>query len=159
MRRSGFKNRGKPLERTGFTNRGEGFTGPRKPLARGRRRVGQAAVERRKAGGKRAIGRDSATVAGWAETKRHVHGRAGGKCECCGSRLGPFDPEHAKPRSQGGDDSPDNVWWADRRCHRAKERHELHVTPLGEGRYDFRWGYVSKHEWTKALPAREKITA
>lgn len=127
-------------------------------MVRGHVPVGRKAAARRKAGGPRATGRASLSVAAWRAVVEQVRLRAKGRCECGCGRAG-VDPEHAVPRSRGGSDHPDNVWWAARECHRAKEASyatgRLLVEPLGAGR--FRFTFVqgpSKWEHT-VLWARE----
>lgn len=112
-------------------------------LRRSRRRVGQRAVERRRAGGPRATGRSSVSVAEWRVIKARVWQRAGGRCEVVLEGLrcphGVDDPEHVLACSAGGSDDPNNVAAVCRRCHRRTEveyaRGRLVITPLGDGRF------------------------
>ena len=98
------------------------------PLRR-RVRIGQAARRRVKAGGKLAVGRQSADLGSWREIIRQVRGRSGGRCEVvvwelrdsenaywrCVRRA--VDPHHVIPRSKGGADDPWNLMAVCRVCH------------------------------------------
>lgn len=114
---------------------------------RRRRRLGQAARERVRAGGKLAVGRDSETLEGWRQVVAAVRARANDRCEVHGYHPG-VDPHHVKYRSQGGKDHPDNVIWLCRWAHdmvtAAYSRGRLEVTALGEGR--FSWQIVRKRD-------------
>ena len=125
------------MKRTGFQRR---QTGP----------VGRRAAARRAAGGKVAVGRASVSREALGALRRHVFARALGWCEACQTKP-VQELEHAKPRSGGGADHPDNVWGTCRLCHRLKEaaytEGRLRVTPLGKER--FRWERLwGKDKWT-----------
>jgi 5-methylcytosine-specific restriction endonuclease McrA len=123
---------------------------------RRRRRVGEAARERRAAGGKRAIGRPSVSVAEWGETRRRLFERAQGRCECCGAVTGIFDPEHALDAGDGGSDDLANLWYSCRSCHEMKTaayaRGRLRVIILGGGR--FRWEFWRGRDKQTAMLVR-----
>lgn len=80
-----------------------------------------------------------------------IEARARGRCEnpSCRARPGqngPLDIEHAVARSQGGTDSLENCWLACRYgCHEAKHRHELLVTPNGDGTFSFKRVAIPTH--------------
>ena len=84
-------------------------------LPRGHVPVGRAAAARREAGGKMAVGRESATRTHWVETKEALVERAEGRCEACGERG--WEAHHVKKRSQGGNDRLENLVWLCHRCH------------------------------------------
>lgn len=120
-------------------------------MARGTRRIGDAAREQRANGGARAVGRDSATVAGWQDTKARIRLRSGGRCEVrltlaevelsvwCYPNHGlafrfesatglyrcrhwAIDPAHQRRASAGAGDSPDEVYDACRTHHNMQDR-------------------------------------
>ena len=103
-------------------------------MKHGRRRVGQRAQERRAAGGKRAVGRDSVSVEEWTRRVREVYLREGGLCAnpACGRPMG--DAHHIIKRSQGGSDELTNLIGLCGRCHKrtdaAWEDGRLVVTAL-----------------------------
>ncbi len=112
------------------------------PLRRGARRVGAAARERVRAGGKLAVGRPSVTHAEWRATVERVLERANARCERCGSRRA-VDPHHVVKRSQGGADDPDAVvalcrWVCHRLCDVSFRDGRLIPLALGDGRFCFR---------------------
>lgn len=115
-----------------------------------RRRLGERARERVKAGGPLAKGRPSETLEGWRQLKRDLFRLARGSCEACGALVGPFDPEHAIDRGDGGADTLDNVWLACRyTCHAMKSapyaKGRLKVIPRGDGSFTFElWKGESK---------------
>lgn len=86
-------------------------------MKRGTRRLGQRAAERRAAGGKRAVGRDSASVEEWTARVRTVYALARGRCERPTCRRSMVDVHHVVKRSQGGSDALDNLVGLCRRCH------------------------------------------
>lgn len=76
----------------------------------------------------------------YATAREAVSARAGGLCECCGTRtpvaLG--HAHHRRRRSAGRDDGPANLIWLCLRCHEA-----IHAAPrasLREGRL------ISRHD-------------
>lgn len=125
------------------------------PLRRGRRRLGQRAAERRRAGGPRVVGRSALSVAGWTAVKYRVWLRAEGRCEVvleglrCPQEAN--DPEHVLACSAGGEDDPNNTLAVCRPHHRQTEaafcRGRLVVTPLGQGRFACRV-VVKADKWT-----------
>jgi len=106
---------------------------------RRRRRLGQAARERVRAGGKLAVGRESATLEEWRAVKRLIWIRAKGRCEV--NPLHPAnDVHHVTKRSQGGSDLDLNGLIALCRWHHdqtdaAFSRGRLVITPLGDGKF------------------------
>lgn len=97
----------------------------RAPMKRGTVRVGRAAVKRRRQGGKIAIGRDSATLAGYKALREALIARSGGVCEvhgrtdsgpCLGSEVC-----HVIKRSSGGADSLTNTFFGCRRANNAMD--------------------------------------
>jgi 5-methylcytosine-specific restriction endonuclease McrA len=82
--------------------------------------------------------------------------RAGGRCEHCRSSRGPFDVEHAVPRSRGGGDTIENCWFACRRCnerkHWAYDRGRLLVEPIvgAPGRFVFTLVWA-KDKWAARM--------
>lgn len=111
----------------------------RSALRRGRRRIGQAAQERVRAGGKLAVGRESATLEGWRAVKALVFARAKGRCE-----VNPIHPavdvHHVTKRSQGGSDLDlDQLVALCRRHHDQSDAAfaagRLVITPLGGGKF------------------------
>lgn len=102
---------------------------------RTRRRVGAAAAERRKAGGKLAAGRPSATRAELTTEREYVMRRSEGWCELLVKHLADVptrargtDFAHVIARSQGGEDSRFNALWLCRAHHLAME------APFSKGR-------------------------
>lgn len=91
----------------------------RSRMERGRTKVGMAAAARRKAGGQRAVGRASVSVAAWRAIVLELTARCGGRCEIPWCRLvGAFlDPHHVIPASLGGEDAACNVLMICRACH------------------------------------------
>lgn len=110
----------------------------RTPFRRSRRRVGRAAQERIRAGGKLAVGRASETLDGWRKVVEAVRARAGGRCEIGQDHAG-TDPHHVVSRSRGGSDHADNVIFICRFHHRqvdeAYGRGRLVITALGGGKF------------------------
>ena len=98
-------------------------------------RVGAAAVKRRKAGGKLAVGRPSTTVSGWRALVKELRLRAGGRCEVC-HMLAPLDAHHILKRSQGG---PDVLWNLVALC---RPHHDMTDAPWSKGRLAI-WGDAS----------------
>lgn len=100
-------------------------------------RPGRAARARVRAGGKLAVGRASASLAEWRETKQAVFEREGGRCQWSG-RPG-TDYHHVVKRSAGGSDHPDNVVLLARKAHDRTDwpyaKGRLVVTALGGGRF------------------------
>ena len=111
----------------------------RRAVLRSRVRPGRRAARRVRAGGKLAVGRPSETLAGYRALRERIKARAKGRCEVplCRTRRGPFDLDHVVPRSHGGEDSDDNCLWLCRRCHEHKHRHDILISPLGDGRFHF----------------------
>ena len=108
------------------------------PLKR-RRRLGQAARERVRAGGKLAVGRESATLEQWRAIKALIFVRAKGRCE-----VNPVHPavdvHHAIKRSQGGSDLDRDYLVALCRWHHDQTdapfaQGRLVITPLGGGKF------------------------
>jgi len=90
-------------------------------LRQGRRRVGAAAAERRKAGGKLAVGRDSASLESYAALRAAIRLRAKDRDEIFPERVGK-DVAHITARSQGGTDRPWNALWLSRETHEMQAR-------------------------------------
>ena len=90
-------------------------------------RVDSAAVKRRRAGGKLAVGRPSTTVSGWRALVKTLRLRAGGRCEVCHT-LAPLDAHHILKRSQGG---PDVLWNLVALC---RPHHDMTDAPWSKGR-------------------------
>lgn len=109
--------RGKPMKRS--------------RIARGSSRVGDAARARRRAGGKRAVGRDSLPVAEYAAVKADIFARCGGRCEYapCSQRR-PLDPHHVAKSSHGAPDHVDAIVALCRETHDLAEP----STPFAKGR-------------------------
>ena len=128
------------------------------PLRRGRRRPGDAARERRLAGGKIAVGRASATSAEYAAVKARVWTRAQGRCEVVLEGHVPTgeeelragwrcpvparDPHHVVPRSAGGRETENNLiaicGWHHGRVAWPYRDGRLVIRPLSQGRFDCR---------------------
>lgn len=119
-------------------------------------RVGRAAQRRIRAGGVLAKGRPSLDRLAYKRLKIVVAIRANGRCEFCNAPDGPYDLEHALPRSRGGGDTFSGCWFACRPCHRKKEAPyetgRLLVTPLGRGDFMFEMVRGSKaHHYTVCM--------
>ena len=114
----------------------------RTPIRRGRRRLGQAARERVRAGGKLALGRDSLPLEAWRRLVADLTERAGWRCEDPGCRArAPLDPDHVVRRSASGPDHPENIVMVCRRTHNDRDRPfrdgRLVVSALGGERFLF----------------------
>lgn len=123
------------------------------PMRRSRRRVGEAARARVKAGGKRAVGRDSLSLDAWralvAEIVRDCHGL----CEYHGNHQG-CDPHHVRKASAGGADDKDNIVWLCRLSHEMTDAAygsatgRLLVLALEHETFDFLHVVGHKHHYT-----------
>lgn len=89
--------------------------------------VGAAARRRIKAGGPLAKGRPSLPLAGWNALKASVFHRAGWRCENCKRRTR-LAAHHIVKRSQGGEDTAENLAALCSICHDRTDR------PHGKGR-------------------------
>lgn len=120
-------------------------------MTRGTAKVGRAALARRKAGGKLAVGRDSGTRESLTTEREYVRHRAGNFCEIRTADLARHDGTdfaHVVARSQGGPDDRYNALWLCRADHRRMEaayaRGRLVVSRLTvNGVRGFDWEYVS----------------
>ena len=113
-------------------------------------RVGEAAARRRKAGGKLAVGRRSATQDEWRAIVEQVRARAGDRCEIATHDHPGCDPHHVKPRSLGGEDSAGNVIWICRFHHEQVDfpfkKGRLVIVPTTAGRFAWRIVYA-ENKW------------
>src|SRR5262249_21317151 len=103
--------------------------------------IGFSARRRVRAGGPRALGRQSASWAEWSAIRAQGLSRAGWRCQACGVRRR-LDVHHVIKRSQGGSDFDlDRLVALCRWCHEQTdapyERGRLVVTGLGAGQYRF----------------------
>lgn len=60
----------------------------------------------------------------WRRLVTQVYERDKWQCLLCGSRSN-LTPDHIIKRSQGGDDSADNLWTLCAFCHRRKDEYKL----------------------------------
>jgi len=113
----------------------------RSPMHRGTRRLGQAAIERVRAGGKLAVGRESVSLIAWRAIVGAVKARAHGLCEVGGWVHRGDDPDHVVPRSAGGADRMENVIFLCRFHHEQKNwefsRGRLLIRADGRGGFDW----------------------
>lgn len=108
--------------------------------------IGRAARERRAAGGKRAVGRDSLpSVVYNGPFRDMLLFRARAHCEACGSPRITREIEHALPRSAGGADTWGNCWipcgpaGCGDAVSKPYETGRLIREALGEGLFRFTW--------------------
>lgn len=128
------------------------------PLRRSRTRVGAAAARRRKAGGARAKGRHSVSVAAWRAIVADLRRRCGGRCEVPWCRQQrPLDPHHVIPAALGGEDAACNVLMVCRSCHARFDaayhvgKHVAHRLSENVERWEIGLQYRAA-KWTALLP-------
>ncbi len=94
--------------------------------------MGQASRRRIQAGGKLAVGRQSASAVAWGEIIRQIGVRSRGQCEVTLGGLRCQRPArdacHVKKRSAGGSDSLENLY------HGCRYHHEQEDAPFSKGR-------------------------
>jgi 5-methylcytosine-specific restriction endonuclease McrA len=123
-------------------------------MKRGKRRVGQAAAERRKRGGALAVGRPSGTKESLSAERAYVMARAKRRCELCAvrGRVTPAtDFAHVVARSAGGPDTRFNALATCRACNLAMQGPfavgRPLVTPIyrrdGVRGFDVEWVYAT----------------
>lgn len=66
-------------------------------------------------------------------TKDLAWGRAGGKCELCGTTIGPFHYDHIVPDAMGGEATLDNCQVACKTCHGLKT-HKADVPAIAKAK-------------------------
>lgn len=106
-------------------------------------RLGRAAQARRAAGGPRALGRLSASIAEWAVIRTEILERDLHRCVACGSYTRALEVHHIEKASQGGTDfDRDLLVTLCTACHAKTDESfasgRLLVIPLGAGRFDCR---------------------
>jgi hypothetical protein len=52
--------------------------------------------------------------------RQEILERDGEQCRVCGTTEGPFEVDHKRPRSRGGDNKPSNLWVLCMRCNCSK---------------------------------------
>lgn len=129
----------------------------RTPMRRGTVRVGRAAAQRRRQGGKIASGRDSATLQGYRALREALIARSGGFCEVHGRPCLGAEVCHVIKRSQGGPDTLTNTFWGCRRVNAAMDDAYrigrltmMHVVREGISLLDWEWvAAANKQEYER----------